>query len=116
MPLLGGGPETSPCAGTEPQLLRRQSQLSQMAKSAILSSASSSPSSDDRASFDDHNSFYEASAPMAPPRTVPSRSNINQLHKDNKPSTSQHLLNSTNAVGHALNDTPVSTAPTSPQM
>ena len=53
---------------------------------------------------------------MGPPKTVPSRSIGAHLYKDNKPAPSQNFLNPTNGIGHALNDTPVSTAPSSPQM
>ena len=116
MPLLGGGRETSSSAGAPSSPARRQSQLSNMAKSAIISSASSSPSSDDIPSFEHHDLFHKPSTLMGPPKIVTSRSIGNQLHKENKTAPSQQFLNPTNSNGHALNDTPISTAPSSPQM
>jgi hypothetical protein len=116
MPLLEGAREANPSAGAASSPVRRQSQLSDMAKNAIMSSASSSPGSDDVPAFGHHESFQKTPALMGPPKTVPSRSIGSRFHKDNKPAPSQHLLNPTNGIGHALNDTPLSTAPSSPQM
>lgn len=116
MPLIEGYRDASPSAGAFSSPVRRQSQLSDMAKSAIMTSASSSPSSDDIPSFDHPDLPHKSTSMMGPPKTVPTRSIANQLHKENKPPPSQHFLNPTNGIGHALNDTPVSTAPSSPQM
>lgn len=116
MPLLEGGRETNSSAGVASSPVRRQSQLSDIAKSAILSSASISPGSEDIPSFDHHDSLHKPSTLMGPPKTVASRSIGNQLQKENKPAASHHLLTPTNGIGHALTDTPISTAPPSPQM
>ncbi len=116
MPLIEGYREASPPAGAVGSPVRRQSQLSDMAKNAIMSGASSSPSSDDIPSFDHNDLAHKPSSTMGPPKTVPTRSIANQLHKENKQAPSQHFLNPTNGIGHALNDTPLSTAPSSPQM
>ena len=111
MPLPESGREanTPACAASSPA--RRHSQLSDMAKSAIMSSASSSPGSEGIPAFDHHEPFHKPSSIMGPPKTVPSRSIGGQLHKDNKPAPSQSFLSPTNGIGHALNDTPPSTAP-----
>jgi hypothetical protein len=116
MPLLEGGREANTSAGAASSPARRQSQLSDMAKNAILGSASSSSGSDDIPALDHHDLFHKSSAMMGPPKTVPSRSIGAQLHKDNKPAPSQTHLNPTYGIGHALNDTPLSTAPSSPRM
>lgn len=116
MPLLEGGRETSTSAGAPSSPVRRQSQLSDMAKSAIMSSASSSSGSDDTPVFDHHDLFHKTPTTMGPPKTVLSRSIGAQLQKENKAAPAQNFLNPTNGIGHALNDTPVSTAPSSPQM
>lgn len=116
MPLLESGRNRSCSAGTTSSPARRQSQLSNMAKSAILSSASTSPGSDDLPTLDRHDSFQKLSTMMGPPKTIPNRNIGNQPQRENKPTPSQQFLNPTNGIGHALNDTPLSTAPSSPQM
>jgi hypothetical protein len=50
------------------------------------------------------------------PKIVASRNVGSQLQKDNRPPTSHQFLTPTNGIGHALTDTPLSTAPTSPQL
>lgn len=117
MPLLESRRQAeNSSAGATNSPMRRQSQLSDMAKSAIISSASTSPASDDIPLFDAHDFPHQSSTTMGPPKSVPSRSIGNQLHKENKPVPSQQFLNPTNGIGQALTDTPISTAPTSPQM
>jgi hypothetical protein len=103
-------------AGAHSSPVRRQSQLSDMAKSVIISSASTSPPPDDIPSPDQHDLSSKPSTLMGPPQTVPARSIANQLAKENKPAHYQQFLNPANGSGHALNDTPLSTAPSSPQM
>jgi hypothetical protein len=115
MPLLEGGREANSFAGAVSSPVRRQSQLSDMAKNAIMSSASSSASSEDGPS-ELHDIPHKPLTPMGPPKTVVSRNLGHQIHKDGKPAPSQHYLTPTNGIGHALNDTPISTAPSSPQM
>ncbi|ERF73219.1 hypothetical protein EPUS_03060 [Endocarpon pusillum Z07020] len=87
-----------------------------MAKSAILSSASTSPASDDLPPLDHHDSYQKLSSMMGPPKTIPNRNIGNQPQRENKPIPSQQFLSPTNGIGHALNDTPLSTAPSSPQI
>lgn len=117
MPLLEGGREANPSAGAANSPVRRQSQLSSMAKSAIMSSASPAPSPapEDLPPIDQHDS-QKPSSHMGPPKSVAARSIGSQLLKENKLAPSQAYLSPTNGIGHALNDTPLSTAPSSPQM
>ncbi len=116
MPLLGGGTEPNPSAGAASSPMRRQSQLSNMAKSVIISSANSSPGFEESSSFDPQDLSHKPSSLMGPPKPVPGRSIVNQFNKETKPAPSQHYLNPTNGIGQALTDTPLSTAPSSPQM
>jgi 6-phosphofructo-2-kinase len=115
MPLLEGTRDAYPPAGAASTPVRRQSQLSDMAKSAIISSAGSS-GTDDAPSFDHNELSYKPSTLMGPPKPVASRNVVNQLHKESKPAPSQHFLNPAHSIGQALTDTPISTAPSSPQM
>jgi 6-phosphofructo-2-kinase len=111
-----------------------QSQHSSMAKSAIMSSASSP------ALLDLHQNRNKShNHRPAPPQTTTTQKNQKDQTKGDKPSTlmsptktvvgralgsdlPQHENNkslkqpSEQGVGHALTDTPVSTAPSSPQM
>lgn len=115
MPLLEGTRDAHPSAGAASSPVRRQSQLSDMAKSVIISSAGSSGTDD--APTSDHNEVsYKAATLMGPPGPVAGRNVVNQLHKETKPAPSQRFLNPTYGIGQALTDTPISTAPSSPQM
>lgn len=111
MPLLEGEREAKSSAGVASSPARRQGQLSDMAKNVIRSSATSSSASDD-IPFCDADT-HKPPTSVAPPKIPVSRT---QAQKETKPPTSQQFLNPSNGIGHALNDTPLSTAPGSPQM
>ena len=106
--------ETSSPVGALPRRPSQQSQLSEMAKNVILNKAGSRPT-------DDSPDLEEVSMPapvthsMRPPTSAPSRP-LGLKLPEIRPPPSQNLLNPSNAIGHTLSDTPISTAPTSPQM
>lgn len=112
MPLVGdiATLETSSGAGKPP--VRRQSQHSDFAKLAIMSNVTT-PSSDDASSLELHAHLKDASL-MPPPKTVLGRAISGD--GSNKSLLAHSHSFSKDGVGVALTDTPVSTAPNSPQM
>ena len=98
---------------------RRQSSFSDIAKAAMRMNASSSPSSDNISMPDTTStslSVNNAATPGAmapPPKPVPTRKD--SAHQDTSLSSSPQSL-ANGRLGFALNDTPLSTAPSSPNM
>jgi 6-phosphofructo-2-kinase len=98
--------------------LRRQSQLSDVAKTAIMSHFHT-PSSDESRSPDQLPEPSRDSNLMPPPKSVVGRAiGVDSKHHDSlKAQVGGHGLGQrTTKDGIALTDTPVSTAPNSPQM
>jgi hypothetical protein len=114
MPLLEGGTSASP-PGVGHQPPRRHSvQFSDLARAAIMSSANSSPASETELPHIDYD-VHKGSNLMPPAKTGFGRTpnpHVNSTMKPFHPLTQQ----SHGGVGIALTDTPLPTAPNSPQM
>jgi hypothetical protein len=114
MPLLEGGTSASP-PGVGHQPPRRHSvQFSDLARAAIMSSANSSPASETELPHIDYD-VHKGSNLMPPTKTGFGRTpnpHVNSTMKPFHPLTQQ----SHGGVGIALTDTPLPTAPNSPQM
>ena len=113
MPLLEGGTSASPPGVGHPPPRRLSVQFSDLARVAIMTSANSSPASETELPHIDHD-VHKDSNLMPPAKTGFGRSpnpHINSM-KPFHPLSQQ----SYGGVGIALTDTPLPTAPNSPQM
>jgi hypothetical protein len=113
MPLLEGGTSAPPPGVGHLPPRRHSQQFSDLARAAIMSSANSSPGSETEFPHIDHDS-HKGSNLMPPAKTGFGRApnpHVNSI-KPFHPLPQQSL----GGVGPALTDTPLPTAPNSPQM
>jgi hypothetical protein len=113
MPLLEGGTSAPPPGVGHLPPRRHSQQFSDLARAAIMTSANSSPTSETEFPHIDHD-LHRGSNLMPPVKTGfgrSSNSHINSM-KPFHPLPQQSL----GGVGVALTDTPLPTAPNSPQM
>jgi hypothetical protein len=113
MPLLEGGTSAPPPGVGHLPPRRHSQQFSDLARAAIMSSANSSPGSETEFPHIDHDS-HKGSNLMPPAKTGFGRApnpHVNSM-KPFHPLPQQSL----GGVGPALTDTPLPTAPNSPQM
>ena len=113
MPLLEGGISAPPPGVGHPPPRRHSQQFSDLARAAIMSSANSSPASETEFPHIDHD-LHKGSNLMPPAKTGFGRSP--NSHVNSMKPFHPLPLQSLGGVGIALTDTPLPTAPNSPQM
>jgi len=113
MPLLEGGTSASPPGVGHPPPRRLSVQFSDLARVAIMTSANSSPASETELPHTDHDAHKDSSL-MPPTKTGFGRTpnpHVNSMKPFHPLPQQSH-----GGVGIALTDTPLPTAPNSPQM